>query len=146
MRVHVLLRAIGSHPDSAWSVGVEPGQTHKHPCLPPSPVPCPGVTLCCTTLLCYACCVPRRPKAHSGPTASFPAPCLQVQGSCEQKSRCRWGRSVIASSLAAGRHRASVVGKVPGPLRFLLSRLLMHMKKKATDRFMRDTIRCGYGA
>ena len=31
------------------------------------------------------------------------------------------------------------------PLRFLLSRLLMLMKK-ATDRFMRDTIRCCYGA
>jgi len=34
----------------------------------------------------------------------------------------------------------------PEPLRFLLSTLLMHMKKKATDRFMRDTIRCCDGA
>jgi len=67
----------------------------------PFSVPCPGVTRCCTTLLCYACCVPRRPKAHHGPTASFPAPGDTEQRSCEQKSRCRWGRSVIASSLAA---------------------------------------------
>jgi hypothetical protein len=32
------------------------------------------------------------------------------------------------------------------PLHFLLSTLLMHMKKHATDRFVRDTIRCCYGA
>jgi len=32
------------------------------------------------------------------------------------------------------------------PLRFLLSTLLMQMKKKATDRFVRDSIRGGYGA
>ena len=36
--------------------------------------------------------------------------------------------------------------KVPVSLRVLLSTLLMRMKKKATDRFMRDTIGCCYGA
>ncbi|OLD83383.1 MAG: hypothetical protein AUF64_04800 [Chloroflexi bacterium 13_1_20CM_54_36] len=43
--------------------------------------------------------------------------------------------------LLPGRHRASVAGKVPVPLRFLLSTLLMYMKK-ATDRFRRDSISC----
>ena len=47
--------------------------------------------------------------------------------------------------LLPGCHRISVVGKVPGPLRFLLSTLLIPMKK-ATDRFMRDSIGCCYGA
>ena len=48
--------------------------------------------------------------------------------------------------LLPGYHRSSVVGTVPEPLRFLLSTLLMPMKKDATDRFMRDTIRGCYGA
>jgi hypothetical protein len=39
-----------------------------------------------------------------------------------------------------GRHRASVGGKVPVALPFLLSTLLLDMKHDATDRFMRDTI------
>lgn len=48
--------------------------------------------------------------------------------------------------LLPGYHRAFVVGTVLGPLRFLLSTLLIYMKKKATNRFMRDTIRSCYGA
>ena len=48
--------------------------------------------------------------------------------------------------LLPGYHRAFVVGKVPGPLRFLLSTLLISMKKNATDRFMRDTIGSCYRA
>jgi hypothetical protein len=52
----------------------------------------------------------------------------------------------VQALLLPGRHRASVVGKVPVALRFLLSTLLMHMKKNATDRFIRDTIRCCYSA
>jgi hypothetical protein len=48
--------------------------------------------------------------------------------------------------LLPGYHRISIVGKAPGPLRFLLSTLLISMKKNATDRFMRDTISCCYGA
>jgi len=46
----------------------------------------------------------------------------------------------VQALLLPERHRASVVGKVPVPLRFLLSTLLMRMKKNATDRFMRDSI------
>jgi len=47
--------------------------------------------------------------------------------------------------LLPGRHRASVGGKVPVELRFWLPTLLLDMKHDATDRFMRDTIRCCYG-
>ncbi len=47
--------------------------------------------------------------------------------------------------LLPGRHRASVVGKVPVELRCLLSTLLLDMKHDATDRFMRDAIRCCHG-
>src|SRR6266566_3514994 len=64
-----------------------------------------------------------------------------------RKGRCAGGdHAHLQSLLLPGCHRASVVGKVPVPLRFLLSTLLMPMKKNATDRFMRDTIRCCYGA
>lgn len=42
-----------------------PVQAPQLSCLPPSPVPCPGITRCCATLLCYAWCVPMRPAAHS---------------------------------------------------------------------------------
>jgi hypothetical protein len=48
--------------------------------------------------------------------------------------------------LLQGHHRASVVGKVPVQLHFLLSTLLLDMKHDATDRFIRDTIFCCYCA
>ena len=64
-----------------------------------------------------------------------------------RKGRCVGGdHAHVQALLLPGCHRASVGGTVPGALRFWLSTLLMHMKKKATDRFMRDTIRCCYGA
>jgi hypothetical protein len=47
--------------------------------------------------------------------------------------------------LLPGRHYASVGGTVPVELRFWLSTLLLDMKHDATDRFMRDTIRCCHG-
>jgi len=87
-----------------------------------------------------------RPAAHGGPAASFPAPVDSMQGRCKERSRCRWRPSTCASSLAAGISSRLCHRKVPVPLRFLLSTLLMRMKKKATDRFMRDTIGCCYGA
>ena len=52
----------------------------------------------------------------------------------------------LPALLLPGCHRAWVAGTEPVPLRFLLSTLLMRMKKNATDRFMRDTIRCCYSA
>jgi hypothetical protein len=72
----------------------------------------------------------------------LPAPAATAQGRCKERSMCRWGPHASAALLLPGRHRASVGGTVPVELRFLLSTLLMHMKKKATDRFMRDTICC----
>src|SRR6266550_3278854 len=74
---------------------------HKLFCLPPSPVPCPGTTRCCTALLCYACCAPMRPAAHSGPAASFPATVDSMQGRGKERSLCRWRPRTCASSLAA---------------------------------------------
>ena len=62
----------------------------------------------------------------------------------EEARKGRWagGDQVHPPALLLpGRHRASVAGKVPVPLRFLLSTLLMYMKK-ATDRFRRDSISC----
>jgi hypothetical protein len=35
MREHVVSRAMGNHPASAWSAGVVPGPTHDRSCLPP---------------------------------------------------------------------------------------------------------------
>jgi len=101
MQVHVLLRAMGNHPDSAWSAGVEPAQTHEWPCLPHFPVPGPGATPCRTTLLCYACSVPMKPSAHSGPSASLPCTCRDCAGRCKERSMCRWGPPASTSSLAA---------------------------------------------
>ena len=101
LRAHLLFRARGAHPASAWSAGGWPSQTHKWSCLPPSPVPCPGATRRCTALLCYAGCAPMKPAAHSGPAASFPAPVDTVQGRCKERSRCRWEPCACASSLAA---------------------------------------------
>jgi hypothetical protein len=43
-------------------------------------------------------------------------------------------------------HRASVVGAVTAPLSFLLSISILDMEHDATDRFMRNTICCCYGA
>jgi hypothetical protein len=54
---------------------------------------------------------------------------------------CRWSHLQLQALLQPGRHRASVVGTVPVPLRVLLSTLLMSMQKNASDRFIRDTIR-----
>jgi len=123
-----------------------PSQTHVRPSLSPFPASGPGTTRCCTALLCYACCVPMRSAAHSGPAASFPAPVDSMQGRCKERSRCRLRPRTCASSLAARISSRLCHRKVPIPLRFLLSTLLMRMKKNATDRFMRDTIRCCYGA
>jgi hypothetical protein len=77
-------------------------------------------------------------------------PSLHLQTLCREVARKGRGAGVdhahVQALLPPGCHRASVVGTVPGPLRFLLSALLMHMKKKATDRFMRDSIGGCYGA
>ncbi len=84
-RAHVLLRAIGNHPASAWNAGVEPAQTHGWSCLPPFPVPGPGATRCRTVLLCYACFVPMGLAAHSGPSASFP--CIVTAGAGKMQGK-----------------------------------------------------------
>ena len=116
------------------------------PCLPPFPVICrPGATRCCTVLLCYACCVPMRLATHIDHLRPFPAPVDTAQGRCKERSMCRWGPRRSQALLLPGHYRASVVGTVPVPLRFLLSTLLLDMKHNATDRFMRDTIRCCHG-
>jgi hypothetical protein len=77
-------------------------------------------------------------------------PSLQLQTLRREearKGRCAGGDHVhLQALLLPGRHRASVGGTVPVPSRFLLSTLLMRMKKNATDRFMRDTIRGCYSA
>jgi hypothetical protein len=62
-----------------------------------------------------------------------------------KKGRCAWDHAHPPALLLPGRHRASVVGKVPVELRFLLSTLLLDMKHDATDCFMRDTICCCHG-
>jgi hypothetical protein len=46
----------------------------------------------------------------------------------------------------SGQHHLSVIGTVTVQLRFLLFTLLLDMKHDATDRFMRDSIRCCYSA
>jgi hypothetical protein len=59
-----------------------------------------------------------------------------------ERAREQWLPSIGTRKRAC---RLEGLRPVGVPLRFLLSRLLMPMKK-ATDRFMRDTIRCCYGA
>ncbi len=66
-----------------------PSQTYVRPGLSPFPASGPGASRCCTVLLCYAGCVPMRPAAHGGPSASFPAPVETVQGRCKERSMCR---------------------------------------------------------
>jgi len=51
----------------------------------------------------------------------------------------------LQALLLPGRHRASVLRTEPVLLRILLSTLLGDKKQNATDRFMRDTIRCCHG-
>ena len=77
----------------------------------------------------------------------LPRTCRQYAGKRQGKVAVQVATHAhVQALLLPGCHRASVVGKVPVPLRFLLSTLLMRMKKNATDRFMRDTIRCCYSA
>jgi hypothetical protein len=68
---------------------------------------------------------------------------LQVQGPHWEEAKKGRGAGRkhvhVQALLLPGCHQTSVVGIFPVPLRFLLSTLLMHMKK-TTDRFMRDTV------
>jgi hypothetical protein len=54
-------------------------------------------------------------------------------------------RCIRQLSRLSGRHRASVGGTGPVPLRFWLSTPLLDMKQDAADRFVRDPIRCCHG-
>ena len=80
-----------------------------------------------------------------GPQWSIFVPSLHLQTRRREearKGRCACGPHKHPQALLLpGRHRASVVGKVPVQLRFFLSTLLLDMKHDATDRFRRDTIR-----
>ena len=61
----------------------------------------------------------------------------------ENARKGRWaggGHTHPQALLLPGRHRASVGGAGPVPLRFLLSTRLLDMKQEATDGFLRDTI------
>jgi len=80
------------------------------------------------------------PAAHSGPSASFPAPVDSMQERGKERSRCRWRPHTCASALAARTSSCLCVGIVTVQLSFLLSTLLLDMKHEATDGFMRDTI------
>lgn len=104
-------------------------------CYPLSYCP-PVLHLCCaggTGSAQWAICVPsldlqtrRREDARNG--------------------RCAGGDHTHPQALMLpGRHRVSVVEKVTVQLSFFLDRLLLDMKHDATDRFMRDTIRCCNG-
>src|SRR5260221_14159706 len=96
-----LVAGDGNHLASARSVGVELSDTLDWPCLPPFPAPYPGVIRCRTVFHCYACTVPKGPEAHSGPSASFPAPVDSMQERGKERSRCRWRPHTCASALAA---------------------------------------------
>src|SRR5947209_6915754 len=66
----------------------------------------------------------------------------------EEARKGRWagGDYVYPQALLLpGRHLASVGGTGPLPLHFLPSTLLLDMKDEATDRFVRDPIRCCHG-
>jgi hypothetical protein len=81
-------------------------------------------------------------------TLCLPTLNLQTRlGEETRKGRGAGGDHVhLSALLLPERHRASVREKGPVPLRFLLSMRLLPMKKKATDRFRRDTIRGCHGA
>src|SRR6266851_932453 len=85
LRAHLLFQAMGNRPASAWSAGVSCAETHDRSGLPPFPVPGPGTTRCCTAFLCYACCVPMRSAAQSGPSASLPCTCRHCAGKMQGK-------------------------------------------------------------
>ncbi len=75
-------------------------------------------------------------------TLCLPPLNLQTRlGEEARKGRGAGGDHVhLPALLLPGRHRASVAGTGPVPLRFLLSTPLLDMKHDAADRFMRDTI------
>ncbi len=146
MRAHVVSRARGNHPASAWSADGEPGPTHDRSRFQPFPALCPGARRCRTTLIGYACGVPTGPAAHDGPSASLPCTCRHRAGKRQGKVDGQVGTTCIRKlSRLSGRHLASVGGTGPVPLHFLPSTLLLDMKYEATDRFVRDPIRCCHG-
>ncbi len=57
-----------------------------------------------------------------------------------KKSRCRWGHMHLQALLLPGRNHASVVGAVSVALHVLLPILLMNLKERAANCFMRDSI------
>src|SRR5258708_18988114 len=71
MRGTYLVAGDGNHLASARSVGVEPSHTLDWSCLPPFPVPYPGVIRCRTVFHCYTCTVPKGPAGRSGLSTSF---------------------------------------------------------------------------
>jgi hypothetical protein len=72
MRAHILLRAMGNHLTSDRSVGLEPSHTLDRSCLPPFPVPYPGVIRCRTVFHRYTCIMLKGLAGHRRPSASFP--------------------------------------------------------------------------
>ena len=70
-------------------------------------------------------------------------PSLHLQTHCREEARKgRWvcvHHTHPQALLLPGRHRASLGGTGPAPLRFLPSIRLLDMKQEATDGFVRDT-------
>jgi hypothetical protein len=59
---------------------------------------------------------------------------------------CKGGNTHPQAFLLPGSHLFTFIGKVTVQLSFLLDMLLLDLLNNATDGFMRDTIRCCYGA
>src|SRR2546429_55535 len=59
------------------------------------PALCPGARRCRTTLIGYACGVPRGPAAHDGPSASLPCTCRHGAGKRQGKVERQVGTTCI---------------------------------------------------
>src|SRR2546429_2921239 len=136
---------MGTRPTSAWSAGVSSAQTHDRSGLPPFPVLCPGAPRCWTAPGLRLWCADGTSSAQ-WTICVLSLRLLRLRWEEARKGRwARGGHAYPQALLLPGRHRGSVEGKIPVPLRILLSTRLLHMKE-ATDRFMRDTKRCCHDA
>jgi hypothetical protein len=144
---HVLLWASGNQLVSVCSTIVEPMQTPKLVLLAAFPR-----TLSSCYPLLYRPPVLRLLCANETCSAKWTicVACWLLLYLCIGKGKgkpmCSENHTELQALLLPGRIRASVVGIVTAQLRILLSTLLLDMKHDATNRFIRDSMRCCYNA
>ena len=175
MRAHVVSCATGHHHASAWSAGGEPAQTPQVTLLAAFSRPLsrylplldrpPVLRLWCadgtsSAHLTLPVMSLHSQMVHGEDARNMPHPVgkpslWRASGYRRYSAAPRDGVMVVdrarqqwLPSIGTRKRACRFEGLRPVgvPLRFLLSTLLMQMKKKATDRFVRDSIRGGYGA